>query len=144
MHGCKILGGFAFFAILGAQGCASNPTSSAGWRFEYLKPPTIQQPLVVSSGPAPVGLVGSATYGNQPLNYMVPPQAPTVIIPPAPAPATMYSTSRTTMDCQTLQDACDRIRVLEAQRPTGLTPKTTAERLPMPGPAPVPPAKPCD
>ncbi len=131
----RMLPGAALAGLACCQaGCMSPSCSQAGWRFEYLKPPTIAQNMVVASGPAPVGLVGTSQYGTAPMSYAVAPQAPPVVLQSAPAvvtaPAPMYLSPRNA-DC-TLQDACDRIKALEGNRPTLIRPN--AERLGMPAP----------
>lgn len=96
--------------------------SSTGWRFEVLSPPVVMSPSLVASGPAPLGTVGFGTVehrGSQSVQLVQ--EGPCVTQAPARRPM-----SSVEPDC-TLQEACDRIRALEAalraRRP---------ETLPMP------------
>lgn len=97
-------------------GCLMSSGSTCGWRFEVLKPPTIDQHAIVASGAAPIGLVGAATTAIMenheliapallaPGSAAIRPRQP--LLPPGPGPEEA--------DC-TLADACRRIAFLEAK-----------------------------
>lgn len=47
--------------LLVGSGCCCQPSASTGWRFEVLKPPTLNGAALVQSGPSPLAVAGLGT-----------------------------------------------------------------------------------
>lgn len=95
--------------LMTAAGCG-HCGSSTGWRFEMLSPPVVMSPSIVASGPAPLGTVGLGTVQHtESQAVQLIQQGPCVTQSVARRPAQSVAP-----DCQTLEEACERIRALEA------------------------------
>lgn len=114
--------------VLVASGCG-HCGSSTGWRFEVLAPPVVMSPSIVASGPAPLGTVGLGTIQHvESQAVQLVQQGPCVTQSPAQRPVQSAAAN----DCRTLEEACERIRALEAQMRRNARPEMT----PMPNKEP--------
>lgn len=112
---------------LASTGCG-HCGSSTGWRFEVLSPPVVMSPSIVASGPAPLGTIGMGTVAHTESQAVQLVQSgPCVTQTPIAAPVRSAA-----IDCATLQEACDRIRALEAQ----MRAQRLKEMAPMPSKEP--------
>ena len=70
-------------SLLLTTGCFNCPRARVGWRFEVLRPPTLESESIVQSSGVNLGLLGQSSGGLR--GDLAPPNA-FAIAPPIPAP----------------------------------------------------------
>ncbi len=111
------------------------PTTTSGWHFEWLRPPTVSAPAVVSTGGPPLGLagVGAGQTGMAPVTRAFASPACEPCQAPTAGPGGGLPRLAATGDACTLDEICRRLDRIEAKQNNALPP---------PRPLPMGPANP--